>query len=516
MTGWPTGKQGLTWSRSTHRSTLDESGILRINLTVLSASGATLRLMDENLDIRECIDLMSAYGSVNFGHRNPEIPVQSSSVDVVACIYPPEADILAEWLCTSLELPGHEVLYQVGGSFAVASAVAIAQRRHRGTVLSVAGAFHGLGIDSLGLTSVHRDLALQGTAWSGGAGLAVKQITPGTLPDNWDDISAVIFEPVQGANGYVPLPLPWLAELTESARRSGVTVIADEIQSGFYRHGSLSVARANGIEPDIVLFGKSLTNGRYPLSAVVYRSTLLPASTSGIWLAHTFQTGAEGFRAACAVAEYIDTHPVDKYSDATARTLSEAAARVTALGATDCYVSGPTLSFTVPGISAREIVNRCFERGVLPFTGGATGQRVRIAPPITIPTAQLEQALSVVLGVIQELSGKENMSTVPTSPQLTQDEFRDFLNEFLRTQSGEEPAPVVTDETDLFAAGILDSLRLIEFIVAAEKFVGGEIRVEDISVRSFRTPATIWAEVVAPVITGKLPDDLAESMGRRS
>ncbi len=476
---------------------------------MLAASGANLQLMDENLGVRECTDLMSAYGSVNFGHRNPEIAVRPSSVDLVACLYPPEADTLAEWLCASLGLPGHEVLYQVGGSFAVATAIAIAQRRRPGAVLSVAGAFHGLGVDSLGLTGVHRDLALQGTAWSQGAGLAVRQIAPGALIEDWEGVSAVILEPVQGANGYVPLPPTWLAELTESAQGSGVTVVADEIQSGFYRHGALSVARAHGIEPDIILFGKSLTNGRYPLSAVVYKSTLLPASAAGVWLAHTFQTGAEGFRAACAVADYIDSHPVAEYCRSVSRPLAEAAATLTALGAVDCHVTGPTLSFTVPGVSAREIVRRCFARGVLPFTGGETGERVRIAPPVTIRPAELEAALGILLSVIRELSGKEEMNTAQTSQPLLQDKFRRFFSEFLLSQSGEEPVPVVTDETDLFDAGILDSLRLIEFIVAAEKFVGGEITVEDVSVRSFRTPAAIWTEVVAPMMSGKSADELA-------
>jgi 4-aminobutyrate aminotransferase-like enzyme/acyl carrier protein len=488
------------WQRSPHRSRLDESAILPGNHTALSAAGATLRLMDDRLDVREYVDLMSAYGAVNFGHQNPQIASSEAPLDLVACLYPPEADKLADWLCESLQLPGYEVLYQVGGSFAAATAVAISQRRRPGRMLSITGSFHGLGVDSLALTGVHRDFALQDTPWSGAAGLAVSQIAPGEFPDSWDDISGLIFEPVQGANGYVPLPVSWLAELAESARRSDVTVIADEIQSGYFRHGALSVARANGIEPDILLFSKSLTNGRYPLSAVVYRGSMVPDGGSGIWLAHTFQTGAEGFRAACAVADYIDSHPVSEHCAAVEEVLVWAAARLKDLGAADIHVSGPTLSFRHPRISGRDIVRSCFERGVVPFTGGASAERVRVAPPVTIPAVQLRQALVLVLAVIEELTPMEQISEEITVPRITQEEFRDFLREFLLKQASAPDVAAVSDETDLFGTGILDSLRLIEFIVAAENLVGGEIPVENISVRSFRTPATIWTQVISPII----------------
>jgi acetylornithine/succinyldiaminopimelate/putrescine aminotransferase len=364
--------------------------------------------MSDDLSTRECIDLMSAYGAVNFGHCNPAIARPEPSSDVVACLYPPEADMLAEWLCRTLGLPDHEVLYQVGGSFAVATAAAIAQRRRPGRMLSIRGSFHGLGIDALALTGVHREFALQRTPWSSAVSLAVDQISAEEVPSSWDGISSIIFEPVQGANGYVPLPLPWLAELSESAREHGVTVIADEIQSGYFRHGSLSVARNYGITPDILLFGKSLTNGRYPLSVVMYRSGLLPGRDDGVWLAHTFQTGAEGFRAACAVAEYIDSNPVEEYCAAVGNVLSQAASELTARGAVECFVSGPTLSFKMPGTPARQIVRACFAHGVLPFTGGASGERIRVAPPITIPIGQLEHAISVLLTVIDDPGARKD------------------------------------------------------------------------------------------------------------
>ena len=99
---------------------------------VLAAKNATLRLRAPDGKIYSFTDLMCAHGAVNFGHMNPSIdPFSSLSSDLVACFYPPNAASYAIWLLNKLKLTSHSVLYQVGGSVAVSSAIAIAQRADR-------------------------------------------------------------------------------------------------------------------------------------------------------------------------------------------------------------------------------------------------------------------------------------------------------------------------------------------------------------------------------------------------
>ncbi|MFD3695143.1 aminotransferase class III-fold pyridoxal phosphate-dependent enzyme [Streptomyces sp. NPDC058646] len=387
---------------TTRISPLDESSVLGRGLTLQSADNATLLLRDSEGATASYTDLMSAYGAVNFGHLNPLItPHVDLTADIAAGVYPPEAATFAEWLTDRLGLPGHQVLFQVGGSFAVSSALAIAQRVRPGKVLALDGAFHGLGLDTLAATRTHRELALQNSVFTAAVDPLVTHLRPGAEFRDWEDISCFVFEPVQGANGYVPIDPDWLTATVAAARRAGVVVVADEIQAGYYRHGHLSPTRALGIDADIHLFGKSLTNGLYPLSAVVYPKAFDTSAGTALALAHTFQTGVLGFRAAAAVAAWIDQGHLEDLVGEVSEALARCAKRLGEIPAVrDLHTTGPALSFGHP--RAKEVVRGCVRRRILPFTGGAVGDRIRVAPPLTIPREQLADSLDVLVEEVEQ------------------------------------------------------------------------------------------------------------------
>lgn len=393
--------------RAASLSALDEGGALDRRYTLEGSDNATLRLRGADGSRRSCTDLMSAYASVNFGHHNPELaPALANGSDLAALFYPPQAELLADWLCrrTGFGADGR-VLFQVGGSFAVSSALALARRARPGRVLAVRGAFHGLGVDALAVTTVQRTIALQDTGFADRIADQVTHLEPGTVPGDgdWDDVSCLLYETVQGANGYVPLDVEWLAELRTSARRAGALTVADDIQGGYYRHGHLSPAVAAGLDPDILLFGKSLTNGLFPLSAVVYRSRLEASARSPVHLAHTFQTASLGFAAGWEVARYLDRSPVDAWCARVTAALERAARDWTDAGlATAVHVTGPTLSFEPTGPRAADVVRGAFRRDVLIFAGGEDGRRIRIAPPLTIPEPELATALAAVTAALAD------------------------------------------------------------------------------------------------------------------
>ncbi|MEU9303148.1 aminotransferase class III-fold pyridoxal phosphate-dependent enzyme [Streptomyces sp. NPDC048269] len=387
---------------TTRISPLDESSVLGRGLTLQSADNATILLRDSDGATGSYTDLMSAYGAVNFGHLNPLItPSLDLTADIAAGVYPPEAAAFADWLTDRLGLPGHQVLFQVGGSFAVSSALAIAQRVRPGKVLALEGAFHGLGLDALAATRTHRELALQNTVFTEAVDPLVTHLRPGAEFSGWEDVSCFVFEPVQGANGYVPIDSEWLTATVAAARRAGVVVVADEIQAGYYRHGHLSPTRALGIDADIHLFSKSMTNGLYPLSAVVYPKAFDASAGSALALAHTFQTGVLGFRAAMAVAAWLDQGSLDELVSEVSEALALCAKRLGEIPAVhDVHTTGPALSFG--HARAREVVRGCVRRHVLPFTGGAAGDRIRVAPPLTIPREQLADALDVLVHEVEQ------------------------------------------------------------------------------------------------------------------
>ena len=379
-------------------SNLDESRAFGERWTCTRALNASLTLRRDDGTTEEFTDLCSTYGAVNFGHCNQDIrlPARPSS-DLVAGVYPPEAERFARWLTDALGLSGFKVLFQVGGSFAVSSALALAQRQRAGKILAIEGAFHGLGLDALSATTAQRSLALQETPLRQTLASFVGVLSPGETGIDWSGVSCLIFEPIQGARGYVPLDMNWLEDICEQAKDAGVTVIADEIQCGYYRFGDFSVAREWGLSPDVLLFSKTMTNGLYPFSAVVYSQALEEGIGEDVILAHTFQTSALGCYAACAVADYIDSHDVKADCRRVAVPLAEAAGRMAKSGqAREIHQIGPSLSFR-PLMNAGELVKACFADRVLILGGGVDGERIRIAPPLTIETEDLRRALEILL-----------------------------------------------------------------------------------------------------------------------
>ena len=379
-------------------SDLDESRSFGERWTCRRASNASLTLSRCQGTAEEFTDLSSSYGAVNFGHCNEDIrlPAHPKS-DLVAGVYPPEAEKFARWLTDALGLSDFKVLFQIGGSFAVSAALSLAQRRRPGKILAIEGGFHGLGLDALSVTTAQRSFALQETPLRQSLASFVDVLAPGETGIDWSGVSCLIFEPIQGARGFVPLDAQWLHELSAQAANAGVTVIADEIQCGYYRFGDFSVARKMGLNPDILLFSKSMTNGLYPFSAVVYREALEEGIGEGVVLAHTFQTSALGCFAACAVADYIDSRDVEADCRRVGVPLAEAAARIEESGwARDIYQIGPSLSFR-PVKNAGNLVKACFAQRVLILGGGVDGERIRIAPPLTIATEALQRALEILL-----------------------------------------------------------------------------------------------------------------------
>lgn len=387
-------------------SPLNESSVYGRQLELVSALNATVTLKDKQGREKPYLDFMSAYGSVNFGHRNPEIqPYRDYQADIAACFYPVEAEEFSSWICKRLNYPDHQLLFQVGGSFAVSTAIALAYRMRPGKIVAIKGAFHGLGVDSLGITVAQKDIAIQNTNMLGSMEHQFTHIEPGEIPQQWDDISCIIYEPIQGANGYIPLEIEWLQELELAAKRHGVLMISDEIQCGYYRHGSLSPSRHHGLNPDILLFSKSMTNGLFPFSAVIYPKYFDEQLQMPIALAHTFQTSALGCYAANAVKNYLDSHDVNQdiqrisghFLDQVISYLKENNQ------VKNIHLTGPTLSFELISHRSKELVHRCVDQGVLIFSGGVSGERVRIAPPLTTPMEQLVAGTSVILEQLEAM-----------------------------------------------------------------------------------------------------------------
>lgn len=110
------------------------------------------------------------------------------------------------------------------------------------------------------------------------------------------EFSAFYIEPIQGTGGYVIPPPGYFAGLRKILDERHILMVDDEIQMGFYRAGKFWAIENFGVTPDIIVFGKALTNGLNPLSGVWARENLIspevfpPGSTHSTFASNTLGT----------------------------------------------------------------------------------------------------------------------------------------------------------------------------------------------------------------------------------
>ncbi len=232
-----------------------------------------------DLDGRELIDLHLNGGVFNLGHRNPE--VVAALIDAVQTLdignhhFPSvERARLAEKL-VQLTPGAHYAVFASGGGEAIDLAIKAARRTTgRRRIVSVIDAYHG-----------HTGLAL--AAGDEAAATSFLATDEDFIRVPFDDLgalaqalaaptAAVILETVPATAGFpVPTHLPEVRALCDAA---GALFIADEVQTGLGRSGQFWAVEHFGVEPDILVTGKGLSGGIYPIAA-----TLL-SRRAGAWL----------------------------------------------------------------------------------------------------------------------------------------------------------------------------------------------------------------------------------------
>jgi ornithine--oxo-acid transaminase len=175
------------------------------------------------------------------------------------------------------------------GAEAVETAIKLARKwayqvkgvpRHKAEIITCQNNFHGrtVSIISFSTEPLYRDDFGPFTPGFvvvpyGDADAIAKAITPYT--------AAVLVEPVQGEAGVNIPPEGYLKKVRELCSKNNVLLIADEIQTGLGRTGKMFACDYESVRPDMLVIGKALSGGFYPISAVVADSDLLGLFTPG-------------------------------------------------------------------------------------------------------------------------------------------------------------------------------------------------------------------------------------------
>jgi ornithine--oxo-acid transaminase len=235
---------------------------------------------------KKYLDCLSAYSAVNQGHVHPQIlkamMEQAGKVTLTSRAF--RNDQLPLLYRELSEMTGYEMsLPMNSGAEAVETAVKLARKwayqvkkipRHRAEIIAAAGNFHGrtVSIVSFSTEASYRDDFGPFTPGFvivpyGDAGAVEKSINEYT--------AAVLLEPIQGEGGVIIPPLGYLKEVAEICKKNNVLLMADEIQTGLARTGKLFACEHENVRPDVMIVGKALSGGFYPVSAVLADKAVL-------------------------------------------------------------------------------------------------------------------------------------------------------------------------------------------------------------------------------------------------
>ena len=266
----------------------------------------------DNLGV-EYLDLQMWYSAVNFGYKNPRLnEALKKQIDIMpqlACQYLHEEKILlAEKIARNIEstfgVKGR-VHFNVGGASAVEDAIKIARiHTKKNPVFAFMGGYHGRTLGATSITSSYRYRERYGH-FSDRANfipypycfrchLGLKEdscklacfkqfermfeseyysvVNP---KNNNCEYGAFFVEAVQATGGYIVPPKGYFKKLRELLDHYKILLVDDEIQMGFYRTGKMWAIEHFGVVPDILVFGKALTNGLNPISGIWAREELI-------------------------------------------------------------------------------------------------------------------------------------------------------------------------------------------------------------------------------------------------
>ncbi|TBM28828.1 4-aminobutyrate--2-oxoglutarate transaminase [Hafnia paralvei] len=383
---------------------------------------------------REYLDFAGGIAVLNTGHLHPKVvaaveaqlkKLSHTCFQVLA--YEPYLE-----LCEIMNkrVPGDfakKTLLVTTGSEAVENAVKIARAAtKRSGTIAFSGAYHG---------RTHYTLSLTGKVnpYSAGMGLMPGHVYRALYPCELhgvsdddaiasihrifkndaapEDIAAIVIEPVQGEGGFYSASPDFMKRLRALCDEHGIMLIADEVQSGAGRTGTLFAMEQLGVAADITTFAKSIAGG-FPLAGVTGKAEVMDAIASG-GLGGTYAGSPIACAAALAVLETFDEENLLQRANDVGQKLKEGLLSIAethreigdvrGLGAMiaielfeDGDVHKPNAKLTA------DVVARARDKGLILLSCGPYYNVLRILVPLTVSDAQIKQGLDIIAACFTE------------------------------------------------------------------------------------------------------------------
>ncbi len=360
---------------------------------------------------KKYLDCLSAYSAVNQGHLHPRI-VQAVKDQMDKVTLTSRAfynDRLGAFLKKLCEVAGLEVALPMNtGAEAVETGLKIARRwgyqvkgvpSNQAEIITAKSNFHG------------RTSTIIGFSTDEGARKDFGPFMPGFLNIPFNDIQALedaitphtvafLVEPIQGEAGVIIPDEGYLRKVREICSKHNVLLITDEIQTGFCRTGKMFCFMHDDIEPDILLVGKALSGGVFPVSAAITRKDIMDVITPG---SHGSTFG--GNPLACAAGEAaLDVLIDEKLAERSAELGQYFLDEIKKIGSPLFKeVRGKGLfiaiQLTDEAGGARQYTEKLKELGILAKETHV--HTIRLAPPLIIKKEEIDWALDILRDVFK-------------------------------------------------------------------------------------------------------------------
>ncbi|KIY01538.1 uncharacterized protein Z520_03090 [Fonsecaea multimorphosa CBS 102226] len=404
-------------------------GFAPLPVAVAKANNATVW----DVDGKQYLDFLSMFSVVNMGHGHPRIVSAAiNAMKDAACVNIAFLNPLYGRLAKRLyEVFGYDKFVgMTSGSEAVDAAVKVARkwaycvkgiRDGSCHILTATACYHGVSMSTVSLASKkadHSDFSqylpnVGSTAPSGRlVRYGVIEDVRKALTEDGAKIGAFMIEPIQGSAGIIVPPKGYIAEVAALCREHNVLFIADEIQTGFGRTGFNLCHQRDGVKADLVVLGKALSGGLYPMSGVMGSSRIMNI-ISPYEIGTTMANNPPGCAAALAALDILEEEKLSDRANDLGELLLEKLRSFNLPHVIEFSGSGLFIAVAIeqkpPKVTGRRITALLAHRGVLASATGM-GDRIRFCPPLTISEEDLLRGADIIATAFADV---EDVGKIP-------------------------------------------------------------------------------------------------------
>ncbi len=365
----------------------------------------------EDVEGKKYLDCLAAYSAVNQGHCHPEIKKafleQVEKVTLTSRAF--RNDKLPMLYKKINEMTGYgNFLPMNSGAEAVESAIKVARRwaydvkglkEDTAEIVVATGNFHGRTSTIVGFSDDPSSFK--------GFGPYCKEAFPmheyGNLEDLKSKITpntcAVLVEPIQGEGGVVIPPDGYLKGIAEICKANNILFICDEIQAGLGRSGKLFAHYYEEVRPDIVIVGKALSGGFYPVSGILADEPIMGVIKPGEH-GSTFGGNPLGAAVAIRALEVIEEEKLVEKSFELGNYFVEQLRAIDSAHITEVRGRGLWIGFVLDR-KARPYCEKLMQEGIL--CKETHENIIRFAPPLVITKEEIDWAIERITKVVKEL-----------------------------------------------------------------------------------------------------------------